>query len=163
MDILTIVHITSYAIAVLLLVSLPVRMALFSKGLGSVLLPLTKTKTNLYILTISLAIVMLTVLHFRDFSIFVASVLHGTALLALEMGVREFLHRIKTGLYEKALVVDGQKILKDEIVALPTLEYETEVDNTLSIVTEKRGTKIVFFATKKERESVVQIIKDWQK
>ncbi len=163
MDILTIVHFTSYALALLLLLSLPVRSAMFSKKTGSCLLPLHKPKKKLYIIVITLAIVMLVVLYFREFSLFVAIVLHGTALLAVEMGVREYLNRSKSGIYENALVVDGRVVKKAEIVVLPTLEYETDFNNTLDIVTENRGTITVYFHNAKEREDAVVVLKLWQK
>ncbi len=163
MDILTIVHITSYAVAFLLLVTLPVRFILFSKKAGECLVVLDRSKTKLYILVITLALAMLGVLYFRDFSLFVAIVLHATALLAVEMGAREVLYRAKAGLYKEVLLVDGKKISSHEVVTFPTLEYEKEVNNTLDIVTEKRGTITVFFSTIQERNDIVQMISVWQK
>ncbi len=163
MDILTIVKLSSYVITLLIILSFPVRFSLLSKMMGKRIIVLSSTKANMYIAVIALALIMLIVLYFRDFSLVVAVVLHGTALLAIEMGVREFLHRIKSGIYENALVADGRIIRKDEIVTLPTLEYEKEAGNTLEIVTENRGTISVFFSSVQERNNVVQIIKAWQK
>ncbi len=163
MDILTIVRLSSYAIALLIFISFPIRFSLFSKIVGTRLTVLASTKANLYIVVIALSIIMLIVLYFRDFSLVVSVVLHGTALLAIEMGVREFLNRIKSGVYEYALVCDGRIIRKDEIFTLPTLEYEKEADNTLDIVTEKRGTIKVFFSSVQERMDALTIIKEWQK
>ncbi len=162
MDILTIVQYASYGIALLVLISLPIRLALFSKKTGSCLLQLRKTKMKLFIIVIALAIAMLVVLHFRAFSVFVAGVLHATALLAIEMGVREYINRAKSGVYEKALVADGKFIKKNEVVLLPTLEYETESSNILDIVTEKRGTISIFFETVNERNDATSIVKTWQ-
>ncbi len=163
MDILTIVHYTSYVIGLILLVSIPVRFTLFSRKTGACLLELKKASSQVYISVIVLAIVMLVVLYFREFSLFVSVVLHGTALLALEIASREFLHRSKSGVYENMLVADGKIIKKQSVVMLPTLEYETQVDHSLTIATEHKGNVIVFFESVAERESVIEIVKKWQK
>ncbi len=162
MDILTIVHIISYALAALLLLSLPLRLALFSKQTGKMLMPLAKNKISLFIIVIGFAVLMLVILYFREFSLFVAIVLHATAVLAIEMCVRELLYRLKAGVYENLLSVDGKLIKKHEVVLFPTLEYETEINNTLEVVTEKRGPITLFFSSTKERTSALEIIKDWQ-
>ncbi len=163
MDFLTIVRFTSYALAFVILLLLPIRYTLFSKKTGKCLLALKKVKATMYIIVISFSLLMLVVLYFRDFSSAVALVLHSTALLALEMGSRELLYRAKAGVYEFMLVVDGRVVKKDEVVLLPTLEYETETDETLTIVTESRGSIVVFFESKKERDDATQIVKHWQK
>ncbi len=163
MDILTIVHIASYVIVALLLLSLPIRLALFSKKVGKMILPLIKTKIILFYIVIFFSIAMLIILYFRDFSLFIAIILHATAVLAVEMSVRELIHRIKSGVYENALSVDGKLIYKHEIILFPTLEYETESTNTLNTVTEKKGTITLFFTSIQERVDALAVIESWQK
>ncbi len=161
MNILTIVHIVSYVIALGILIALPIRMATFAKKNGECILLLKRTTGYMYPLIICLSIVMLGVLYFREYALYMVIILHSIPLLALEMCTRELLYRSKAGIYNSFIIVEGRKLLKDDFYALPTLEYETDINNTLEVVTEKKGTILLVFASLEERIAAVEILKTW--
>jgi len=163
MDILIIVRWSSYAIAGILLLTLPLRMRFLSKKIGHCLLPLTRRDNLLYVLIMVFAVIMLFVLKYREFSTFPAIVLHGTALLGLEMSSREILCRRKAGVYEKFLIVDGRLVKLENILLFPTLEYETSTARTLEIATQKSGVITVHFENEAERNNAVAILREWIK
>ena len=161
MDFLTIVQLVSYAIALIILIALPIRKGMFAKKNGECLLVLKRVTGFIYPLIIVLSIVMLAVLYFREYALYMVIILHITALLALEMSTRELLYRSKSGIYTDFIIVEGRKILKTDFYALPTLAYETDVNNTLEVVTENKGTILLVFADTEERQRAVEILKMW--
>ena len=103
----------------------------------------------------------------------------ATAVLAIEIVIREQVYDARSGVYENALIVDGRLLLKEDIIALPTLEYENDPEafdesedgtpslsdpaykKALKIVTDKNGVIFVGFESEEERNKTVEIIKDW--
>lgn len=163
MNILTIVQWTSYAIASFLLFMLPVRIWRLTKKIGECLLPFTRRKNPLYIAIIVLAVIMLVVVRFQEFSLVVAIVLHGTALLGLEISLREIIYRKMAGVYENFLIVDGRLLIRKHILAFPTLEYEQTPSQSLEILTKKNGTITVHFDSELERSKAVSVLSEWIK
>lgn len=161
MEIITIVQWVSYVIAGILLLTLPLRMHLFTKKTGQCLLLLTRRDNPLYVLIMVLAVIMLFVLKYREFSMIVAIVLHLTALLGIEMSCREMLHRRMAGVYEESLIVDGRFVKRESIILFPTLEYEQGPARTLEILTQKNGTITVHFENETERSDAVAILREW--
>ena len=163
MNILTIVHIVSYVIALIILIALPIRIGTFSKKNGECLLVLKRTTGFMYPLIIGLSFVMLVGLYFREYALYMVIILHIVPLLALEMSSKELVYRNKAGIYADFIIVGGRKLFKNEFYALPTLEYETDINNTLEVVTEKKGTVLLVFANTEERIAAVKILKDWRR
>ena len=117
----------------------------------------------MYPLIIGLSFVMLVGLYFREYALYMVIILHIVPLLALEMSSKELVYRNKAGIYADFIIVGGRKLFKNEFYALPTLEYETDINNTLEVVTEKKGTVLLVFANTEERIAAVKILKDWRR
>ncbi len=163
MDLLTIVQLTSYATALVILISFPIKKKNFNKKNGECQLELKRTTGWIYPTVIILSIVMLVLLYFREFALYMVIVLHATDLLALEMSTRELVYRSNAGIYSDFIIVEGRKLEKEEIYSLPTLQYEEEYNNTLEVVTEKKGTMLLIFADNEERSAAVEILRTWVK
>lgn len=164
------IRIISYVFAVFLALSYPLRAKLLKKRAGSRLLPLTRHSHALPFCAAGLAFVMLTVLCFRDFTLSVTLVLHATALLAIELAVRDRLYRRTAGVYEYLIIADARKIRIKDIIsfALPASRSELEdTDGTdekiknrvLKLVTEKSGEIFVGFENREERDKTVELLK----
>ena len=104
-------------------------------------------------------------------------IMDAVAVLGAEICVKDFITLQISGVYEKALVVDGRIIYKDDILAFPTLEYENSEEyikekqedeysmdaletaqRTLKIVTNSSGEIYAYFANKEERTKVVELL-----
>jgi hypothetical protein len=147
--------------------------------MGTCLLPLSRKKSMLFIAVLCFAPLMIVFQWFRDFQPYIHIILSLTAVLAIEIVIREQVYDARSGVYENALIVDGRLLLKDDIMALPTLEYENDPESfdeseddspsltdpaykkALKIVTNKSGVIFVGFESEEERNQAVEIIKNW--
>ena len=169
-----VMQVCSLVVVAILLAMIPARKKTLDKKLGANLLPLTKKKNRLFVVIMVLVPVMLVLLCFRTFAFYIQLILDLSAVLAVELAIRDKVLGSKCGVYENALIVDGRLLMKEDIRALPTLEYENESEafngdnadfyrKALQIVTEKNGVIFVGFASEEERTSAVEIIKNWVK
>ena len=151
--------------AVLLAASYPVRAKLLAKQAGCCMLVLTRRKNILFVFAAAAAAGMLVLLHFREFTPFITVVLYSVAVLAVELAVRDTLYKKHAGVYERLIIVDGRKILKRDLDALPSAMYETEEQaasmRTLKLVSAVSGEIFVGFENETERNAVVPILKKW--
>lgn len=175
---LLILSIVALAIMLLILGTLPLRIKKLTKKLGKCLLPLSRKNSMLFIAVLCFAPLMIIFQWFREFAPYIHIILSITAVLAIEIVIRERVFDARSGVYENALIVDGRLILKEDIVAFPTLEYENDPDaednpeeypsvndptykKALKIVTNKNGVIFVGFETEEERNKAVEILKNW--
>ena len=144
------------------------------KKLGKCLIPLSQKKSTLFVAVLVLAPLIIVFQWFRVFQFYIQVILCLSAVLAVELAVRDKVLGSKCGVYENALIVDGRLLMKEDITALPTLEYEKESESfngengdfyrkALKIVTEKNGVIFVGFSNEAERNNAVEIIKNWVK
>ena len=176
---LFILSLLSLGTMVLILATLPLRIKNLSKKMRKCLLPLSRKKSMLFVAVLCFAPLMIIFQWFREFAPYIHVLLSLTAILAIEVVIRERVFDARSGVYENALIVDGRLILKSDIVAFPTLEYENDPEafdlsqedfdvlndpmysKTLKIVTNKNGVIFVGFETKEERNQAVEILKNW--
>ena len=169
-----VLRIASLAAIAVLAATIPVRKKNIDKKLGTCLLPLSNKKSVLFTAVLVLAPLIIVFLWFRTFQFYIQVILCLSAVLAIELAVRDKVLGSKCGVYENALIVDGRLLMKEDIRALPTLEYEKESETfngengdfyrkALQIVTEKSGVIFVGFSNEEERNSAVEIIKNWVK
>lgn len=116
---------------------------------------------------------------FRELSLPLSLVIDSSAVIALEVLIREKILTERSGVYENVLISDGRFLLKTDIISFPTLSYEndeTDEENssnvyaqdvkelkqkTLKIVTRKNGIIFIGFTSREEREEVVNIVRTW--
>ena len=153
------------------------RMKTLSASLGECLLPLSRRKNWLFIAVLVFAYGMVIIQFFRDFQFYIMIIMDAVAVLGAEICIKDFITLQISGVYEKALVVDGRIIYKDDILAFPTLEYENSEEyikekqedeysmdaletaqRTLKIVTNSSGEIYAYFANKEERTKVVELL-----
>ena len=164
---------------VLILATLPLRIKKLTKKMGTCLLPLSRKKSMLFVAVLCFAPLMIIFQWFREFQPYIHIILSATAVLAIEIVIREQVYDARSGVYENALIVDGRLLLKEDIIALPTLEYENDPETfdesedgtpslsdpaykkALKIVTDKNGVIFVGFESEEERNKTVEIIKNW--
>ena len=164
---------------VLILATLPLRIKKLTKKMGTCLLPLSRKKSMLFVAVLCFAPLMIIFQWFREFQPYIHIILSATAVLAIEIVIREQVYDARSGVYENALIVDGRLLLKEDIIALPTLEYENDLEafdesedgtpslsdpaykKALKIVTDKSGVIFVGFESEEERNKTVEIIKNW--
>ena len=164
---------------VLILATLPLRIKKLTKKMGTCLLPLSRKKSMLFVAVLCFAPLMIIFQWFREFQPYIHIILSATAVLAIEIVIREQVYDARSGVYENALIVDGRLLLKEDIIALPTLEYENDPEafdesedgtpsisdpaykKALKIVTDKSGVIFVGFESEEERNKTVEIIKNW--
>lgn len=164
---------------VLILATLPLRIKKLTKKMGTCLLPLSRKKSMLFVAVLCFAPLMIIFQWFREFQPYIHIILSATAVLAIEIVIREQVYDARSGVYENALIVDGRLLLREDIIALPTLEYENDPEvfdesedgspslsdpaykKALKIVTDKNGVIFVGFESEEERNKTVEIIKNW--
>ncbi|MGI5173226.1 hypothetical protein H0R92_06460 [Treponema sp. OMZ 840] len=170
------IEVFSYVCALFLLLSYPVRAKLLIKQAGTLLLPLTRRSNKLYIFAAVAAFIMLAVLHWREFTLAVTLILYATALLAVELAVRDTLYKRTAGVYEHLIIVDSRKIrIKDIISVAPPMhkagfEDTDKAENTdrtedtaenrvLKFTSEKSGEIFVGFENTGERNAALHLLK----
>ncbi len=169
-----VLRIASLAAIAVLAATIPARKKNIDKKLGKCLLPLSNKKSVLFTAVLVLAPLIIVLQWFRVFAFYIQVILCLSAVLAIELAIRDKVLGSKCGVYENALIVDGRLLMKEDISALPTLEYEKESESfngdngdfyrkALQIVTEKSGVIFVGFSSEEERNNAVEIIKNWVK
>lgn len=164
------IRIISYVFALLLAVSYPLRVKLLKKQAGDCLFPLTRRPHILSFCAAILALFMLALLYFREFTFSVTLILHATAVLAVELAVRDRLYRQTAGVYEHLVIADARKIRIEDIISfmLPASRSEFEdtggtnekVENrVLKLVTEQSGEIFVGFENREERDKTAELLK----
>lgn len=168
-------------VAILLIVALfPLYEKKLKKSLGACKSEFVRKKSKLFVPVIVFAVLLVAIQFFREFQIYITIVLDCVGILASFIATKDFVLQKNAGLYDENLVVDGKIIKKSDIVALPTLEYEStdefknekEKDEfasdayetamkSLKIVTESSGTVFVGFENAEERAKAVEIIRNW--
>lgn len=175
---LTIFSIVALCAMILILATLPIRIKKLSKKMGKCLLQLSRKKSMLFIAVLCFAPLLIVFQWFRAFAPYIHIILSVTAVLAVEIVIRERVFDSRSGVYENAIIVDGRLLERSDIVAFPTLEYENSEDavenpeeypsledpvyrKALKIVTKKSGVIFVGFETEEERNKTVEIVKNW--
>ncbi|WP_428770087.1 hypothetical protein V1L52_12305 [Treponema sp. HNW] len=164
------IRIISYIFALLLAAAYPLRLRLLKKQAGTCLLPLTRRPHALSFFAAGLAFVMLAVLYFRNFTLSITLILHATALLAIELAVRDRLYRRTAGLYDSLLIVDARKIRIKDIISFTLQTSRAEFEDSaetdektenrvLKLVTEKSGEIFVGFENREERDKTADFLK----
>jgi len=166
--IISVIAIVSYIVGIVIVASIPQRTKRLNTKIGSCLLPLERSSSKLYIIAIICCFIVIALLRFRSFSIFVTVILDITCLLGLNLSVKEILYRRAGGVYENALITQGDLFYRENIIAIPVLNYDktTETEeyaykNTLKIVTDKGGETWIGFANAQEKEATLKIVKAW--
>ena len=178
MNYLTIfINCVSLLLIAFLCLTIKPRMKKLADSFGECLLPLARKKNFLSIFVIIAAVGMVTLQFFREFQFYIMIIMDAVAVLGTEICIKDFITLQISGVYEKALVVDGRIIYKDDILAFPTLEYENSEEyikekqedeysmdaletaqRTLKIVTNSSGEIYSYFANKEERTKAVELL-----
>lgn len=176
--------ITKYIPVITLIILLIQYLSLLWRGrsleqkIGMELLSLHKKPNKFFYVAASLLPIIVLIQFFRELSPMLSLVISGSAVLALEVLIREKILTKHSGVYEHALIVDGRLLWKADIIALPTLSYEKDTDEqnnadiyaedakeikekSLKIVTKNSGIIYVGFSSKEEREKAVSFIHSW--
>ncbi|OJF77369.1 MAG: hypothetical protein BKP49_02580 [Treponema sp. CETP13] len=170
MNITFIIRVISYAIGVLLLASFPVRTKRLKLEAGECLLPLKRSTSKMYIVAILLCFAVIFILRFRDFQLYITVIMDLACVLGINLAVRETVNRSASGVYENALVTEGDLFYRKNIIAIPEITNEKDDDdstsessyeNTLKIVTQKAGETWIAFDTAEEKRAALLILKDW--
>jgi hypothetical protein len=170
MNITLIIRIICYAIGILIVVSFPQRIKQLKKSTGLCLLPLKRTQSKLFIIAIVLCFAVIAILRFRSFQLYITVIIDIACVLGINLSVRESVNRRASGVYERALITDGELFYRENIIAIPELNYDKDEEtseyaykNTLKIVTTKGGETWIAFADAEEKEAVLNIVKSWFK
>ncbi len=172
--VILILPVASLAGIVIELCTLPLRIRKLEKQTGPCLLELSRRTSKMFIAVIGVAAVLSIVMIFRPFEILYTAILCATAVLGVEVVLREHVYNARNGVYENALIVDGRYLTRDDILAFPELHYEkddtdeeSEYDElyarALKVVSKQSGELYVGFADREEKEAAVAILKDWGK
>lgn len=108
------------------LISMPFRKKKVDRQAGECVLPLTRTKSTMFVAVLCMAPLMVVLQWLREFGLFIDVILTATAVLAVEVVIRERILTMKSGVYKNALIVDGRLILKSSLMAVPELDYDDE-------------------------------------
>lgn len=158
----------------------PLRRKIQLNKWGKLLLGVNSRTNKLFVIILALAPIIVILLYFRDLGTMQNLILTLTAILAVELVLRDMLLRKRCGVYENALVADGRILPKEEIYSLPTLEYENTEEykaqkandeyaadaaetaaKVIQIVTKTRGTLYIGFENSEERNNTIEIIRKW--
>lgn len=138
------------------------------EALGKCLLPLSRKIKKTNFILIFLILVFVALLFVRKFQLIIEIVFALIAVMAVDMAVQDFFLQQLNGIYENAIISLGKKILKSNVAAFPTFEYEDDSEdassvppNMLKIVTEENGTIYLEFISPEERTEAAQILKHW--
>ncbi|MCR5698857.1 MAG: hypothetical protein K6G52_04340 [Treponemataceae bacterium] len=150
------------------------------RDLGNCIVQFVRKTNKLIIPVVIFALAMVVIQFFREFQLYICLILDAVAVLGTELALRDFIFQKKAGIYENAMIADGRIIKKNDIIALPTLEYEEseeykkEKENdefaadayetamkSLKIVSDSHGEFYVGFADAQERAKAVEILKGW--
>ena len=138
------------------------------ESLGKCLLPLSRKIKKTNFILIFLILVFVALLFVRRFQLWVEVVFALIAVMAVDMAVQDYFLQQLNGIYENAIISLGKKILKSNVTAFPTFEYEDDSEdassvppNMLKIVTEENGTIYLEFISPEERNEAAQILKHW--
>lgn len=167
MDTQAIIRIIAFLVYILLLATWPARKNKICTALGNCILPLQRKKSSLFILVVIFAPVLILLTYFRNFGTMINFVLCASAILAVEVSIRDNVYNRLSGIYKNGMIVDGRYFLFNQITALPELGYEKEDEDlekdelylrSMKIVTEKTGIIYVGFANVTEKENAIKTI-----
>lgn len=167
MDLQVLIRIIAFLVYILLLVTWPARKKKICTALGKCILPLQRKKSSLFILVVVFAPVLILLTYFRNFGTMINFVLCASAILAVEVSIRDNVYNKLSGIYKNGMIVDGRYFLFNQITALPELGYEKEntaedqdelYSRSMKIVTEDSGIIYVGFVSKEEKESAIKVI-----
>lgn len=170
MNITLIVRLICYAVGLALIASFPIKTKQLKTQAGKCVLPLQRTSSKLYIVAIVLCFAVIFIMRFRSFQLYITVLIDVACVLGINLAVRETIYRRASGVYENALITDGELLPREEILSVPVLDYEQDengessenaYENTLKIVTEKSGVKWIAFASAEEKQAVLTILKTW--
>ncbi|MBO4728229.1 MAG: hypothetical protein J5631_07415 [Spirochaetaceae bacterium] len=138
------------------------------ESLGKCLLPLSRKVKKTNFILIFFVLVFIALLFVRRFQFWVEIVFALIAVMAVDMAVQDYFLQQLNGIYENAIISLGKKILKSNITAFPTFEYEDDSEdassvppNMIKIVTEQNGTIYLEFISPEERTEAAKILKHW--
>ena len=168
MDYTIIIPILTYAAIVADVIFRLVKQPKVKESLGKCLLPLTRKIKKTNFVLIFFVLVFIALLFVRKFQVWVEIVFALIAVMAVDMAVQDYFLQQLNGIYENAIISLGKKILKSNVTAFPTFEYEDDSEdassvppNILKIVTEENGTIYLEFISPEERNEAAQILKHW--
>lgn len=136
--------------------------------LGKCILPLSRKIKKSNFILIFLVLVFVALLFFRKFELWIECVFALVAVMAVDMTIQDYFLQKANGIYENAIISLGKKLLKSDITAFPTFEYENDSEdassvppNMLKVVTEKNGVIYLEFSSVEERSEAAEILKKW--
>lgn len=175
-----VINCVALVLIVVLCATIKLRENKIRKSVGSCLVPLEQKKSWMIYLIVFFCVVIVALQFFRKFQFYINVILDVVAILGVELSVKDFVLQKMSGVYENALIANSRLIPKNEIIALPTLEYEeseeykVEMENAefasdayetamkcLKVVTEKQGEFYIGFNSAEERKKSVEILRTW--
>ena len=163
-----IIPILTYAAIIADVIFRLVKQPSVKESLGKCLLPLTRKIKKTNFILILLILVFVALLFVRKFQLFIEVVFALIAVMAVDMAVQDYFLQQLGGIYENAIISLGKKILKSNVAAFPTFEYEDDSEdassvppNMIKIVTEENGTIYLEFISPEERNEAAQVLKNW--
>jgi len=138
------------------------------EALGKCLLPLSRKIKKTNFILIFLILVFVALLFLRKFQLWIEVVFALIAIMAVDMAIQDYFLQQLNGIYENAIISLGKKVLKANVAAFPTFEYEDDSEgasslppNMLKVVTEDNGTIYLEFISPEERSQAAEILKHW--
>ena len=165
MDIVFILTAATYALFMILLLSIPLRRRAVALRSGDRIFAIPAKKRTFvkaaFIVFLCALIVYVT--QSRMFSIFVDIAFCGTAVLGVEFAARQFALMTMGGAWQNAVIVDTETLLYDEIEVFPVLQLPPDEQknysaNVLIAQTKKRGSVQLIFPDKETCRKVLEVI-----
>lgn len=156
----------SIVLCVLNLITVFFRRKSINKKFGVLEIPLSN-KNNIVkpAITVFCCFFLIGILFMRKFDFFAVCIMGMCAVLGTELSVREFTTFKKNGVYENAIVFDGQIIRFSDILAFPLLnlskeDFDAYEQSILIVQTKSKGAKSLIFQNPEECKKTVLQIKE---
>lgn len=135
------------------------------KKMGECIYSFSKKKNYNAIAVDIVAIILLTVLFFREFSTLSTVVLAGCCVLAVYIMTKDLGNQRNYGVYEEGMIVPNNVIFYDDIISfpvfqLPAEEQEHYAKNLLVVITDSKGKSEIVFSSEEECQEVIRILKE---
>ncbi|MBD5411080.1 MAG: hypothetical protein HDR53_08415 [Treponema sp.] len=151
---------------ILIIATIPIRLKYIAKRIGEKIFSTVPKKPFLNILTLIFSALLIVLLFFRDAGLLGTIVICLVAIIGAAMGSEELALLKKSGVYKNGILFGGNYIPLNEIYALQFFYNETEDKyaneenkRVLKILTNKRGTITLIYASEEECRKVVNTLK----
>lgn len=166
MDKSKIVIILSLAVSIIDLLTIFFRRKIISKKFGTLEIEIPN-KSNILkpVFTVVCCFILITILWVKKFDFFAVCIIGLCVVLGTELSVRDFITFKKNGVYQNAIVCDGQIIKFADILSFPLLnlskeDFDAYEQSILIVQTRTKGSKSLIFPTAEDCKSIVLKIKD---